>query len=96
MHGLIRLLALGSPHGLFCRFFYPTAFEGGNFYYRTSQLLTQLFNMYLVAVLCHHIHHIDRHNNRDPQFHKLGAQVEVTLNIGSIHNVENGLWAFAD
>ena len=55
----------------------------------TAEVLLDLVETDLVAVLLHDVHHVDRHHHRDTELLELGGEVEVTLKIRTIHDVQD-------
>ncbi len=45
-----------------------------------------------VAAFFHQVHHVQRHHHRDAQLQKLGGEVEVALQVGAVHHVDDGAW----
>ncbi len=64
------------------------ALECGDFHNPAAQLLREVLGVDLVPVLAHHIHHVDRHNHRNAQFHELCGQIEVAFKIGAVHDIQ--------
>ena len=56
---------------------------------RDAQQLFHLVDADGTAVTLHFIHHIEGQNHRDAQLHELHRQVEVALDIGSIHDIDD-------
>src|SRR5699024_8136123 len=50
----------------------------------------------LVPVLAHQVHHVDVHHHRDAQLDQLGGQVEVPLDVGAVHDVQDGVGLLGD
>ena len=73
----------------------PSPSRGG-LHHRAAQLTGQLLGVDLVAVLADHVHHVDGDDHRDTQLGKLGGQVEVTLQIGAVDDVEDGVGPLTD
>ena len=46
------------------------------------------------TVIPYLIHHVQCENHRNIQFHQLHGQVQVSFNIGCIHNIDDSLWMF--
>ena len=58
---------------------------------RNAQRIGQLFDMDAVAAGTDLIHHVESQNHRDVQLHQLQSQIEVALQIGGVHNVDDGV-----
>ncbi len=59
-----------------------------------SQFLTEFFRIDLVAVLADDIHHVERNDHRDADFHELGRKIKVALDIGSVDDVQDYIRLF--
>ena len=44
----------------------------------------------------HQIDHVHRHDHRQPQLDQLRGQIEISLDIDAVHNVQNGVGLFVD
>ena len=60
-----------------------------------AQLVGQLGSVDPVAVLLHHVHHVDGYDHRDAQLGQLGGEIEVALQVGAVDDVQYGVGAFA-
>ena len=56
---------------------------------RDAQHFRQTMEIDFHAPLFHHIHHIQRHDNRLSQFQKLQGEIQVSLQGGCIHHIHN-------
>ena len=54
-----------------------------------AQRLGDLLEVDLVAVLPHDVHHVDGHHHRKPKLRELRREVEVALDVGAVHDVED-------
>ncbi len=91
MGQLPGLLLLRQSHGLFrCRHA-ALALEGAHLDYLTAQGFTQLGKVDGVAVFPHQVDHVHGHYHGQAQLDQLGGKVEVPLDVGSVHNVEDGI-----
>lgn len=54
-------------------------------------MLGEEFYINVVAAGSHLIHHVEGNDHGDSQFHQLEGKIQVPLNIGGIHNVDNSL-----
>ena len=61
---------------------------------RDSQHILHLIDQNGTAVFPHLIHHIQRKNHRNIQFHQLHRQIQISLNIRRIYNVDDSFWMF--
>ena len=62
--------------------------------HRYPQHLFHLVDQNRSAVFPHLIHHIQCKHHRNIQLHQLHGQIQIPLNIGSIHNVDDSLRMF--
>ena len=90
------LAVLGSLHGGLGGLHDTGTLQGGDLHHLAAQLTGQLLGVDLVAVLADHIHHVDGDDHGDAQLGKLGGQVEVTLQIGAVDDVEDGVGPLTD
>ena len=94
MYGNRAALLFRQGNHSLCGFLYTGSLQGGDLDHLAAQLLAQLLNVDLIAVLFHHIHHVHGHQNRDAQLHQLGGQVKVTLDIRSVHDIQDRVRPF--
>ncbi len=67
------------------------ALDGCGLYDRNAELLGELLDVDHVAALLDNIHHVQRDNDRNAHFKQLGGQVQVTLDVGRIDEVHDGV-----
>ena len=79
LHGLFRCRGAALP------------LEGADLHHRAAQGLAELLPVDPVAVFSHQVHHVHRHHHRQPQLNQLSGEVEVSLNVGAVHDVQNGI-----
>ena len=72
------------------------ALQGGDLHDLAAQLTAQLLHVDLVAVLADHVHHVDGDNHGDAQLGQLGGQVQVTLQVRTVDDVQDGVGALGD
>ena len=80
--------------GLLCRLdelLGTLALDGCGLNDRNAKLLGELLDVDHVAALLNDIHHVQRDNDRDTHFKQLGGQVQVTLDVGRINEVHDGV-----
>ena len=80
--------------GLLCRLdelLGTLALDGCGLNDRNAKLLGELLDVDHVAALLDDIHHVQRDNDRDAHFKQLGGQVQVTLDVGRINEVHDGV-----
>ena len=66
-------------------------FQGAHLHHRTAQRLPQPGEVDPAAALPHQIHHVHRHHHWQSQLYELGGEVQVPLNVGAVHDVQNGV-----
>ena len=84
----------GSNRGLSC-FLDSCPFQGRYLDDLTSELFGQLCGVQLVTGLPDKVHHVDGNYNGDAQFYQLGGQIKVSLEVGSVHDVQDGIGSLA-
>ena len=94
MHGN-GLFVPGRMDSRFRRLHNACALQRGNFQHLAPQRPGQLRCIDLIAVLFHHVHHVDSHNHWNTQLHKLRGQVQVSLQICAVYNIQDPVWALA-
>ena len=75
--------------GMFDQLVNALIFGGRNGNNRNAQHFFQLVYHDGAAVGAHFVHHVQRQHHGGIQLHQLHGQVQVALNVGSIHNVDN-------
>jgi len=87
---------LGRSHSRLRRFHDALALQGGDLHDLAAQLAAQLLHVDLVAVLADNVHHVDGDDNGDAQLGQLGGQVQVTLQVRAVDDVQDGIGALVD
>ena len=87
---------LGRGHSRLRRFHDALALQGGDLHDLAAQLAAQLLHVDLVAVLADNVHHVDGDDNGDAQLGQLGGQVQVTLQVRAVDDVQDGIGALVD
>ena len=90
------LAVLGSVNGGLGGLHDAGLLQSGDLDHLAAQLTGQLIGVDLVAVLLHHVHHVDGHHNGDAQLGKLRGQVQVPLQVGAVDDVQDGIGPLAD
>ena len=95
--GVLRngLAVLGGINGSLGGGHNAGTLQGRDLYNLAAQLAGKLFYIDLIAVLLHDVHHIDGNDDRDAKLGQLGGQVQVTLQVGTINDVQDGIGALA-
>ena len=88
------MTVLRESHSLFSRIRDSVALKSGNFNYVAAKLLCEGFRVDPIPVFLHNIHHIDSHDNRNSQLHQLCGQIEVSLQVCSVNNIDDGIRPF--
>ncbi len=68
---------------------HAAALKGGGFHHRAAQMARELGHVDGVAVLLHEIHHVQSQNHRNAQVDDLGGEIQVTFQIGGVHQVDD-------
>ena len=89
-------LAAGGVHRLIQQFRYALALHGADGHHRNTQASAQLLHVDGAAVGTHLVHHIQRQHHRHPQLQKLQRQVEISLDVGSVHNIDDAVGLFLE
>ena len=86
-----RLVCIGRRclYRGFCRLFDAGSFQRGDLDDFTAHLLAEFVCVDLVALFSHNVHHIDGHDDRNPQLYQLCGQVKVTLQIRAVYNIQD-------
>ena len=87
---------LGRSHSRLRRFHDALALQGGDLHDLAAQLAAQLLHVDLVAVLADNVHHVDGDDNGDAQLGQLSGQVQVTLQVRAVDDVQDGIGALVD
>ena len=90
------LVGLGRGYGPLGGGHAALALQGAHLHHLAAQGLAQLLEVDLVAVLPHQIYHVDRHYHGQAQLDELGGQVQVALDVGAVHDVEDGVRLLID
>ena len=90
------LCALRRGDGCFCRIHDTVALESGDHDDFAAELAGEFFHADLIAVFLHDIHHVDGHNHRNTQFCQLGRQVEVSLQVRTVYDVQDRIRTLTD
>ena len=93
---LAGLALLGGGDGHLSGLLAALVLQGGDLDGLAAQLLGQLVQVDLVAVLADEVDHIDGHDHGDAQLDQLGGQIEVALDVGAIDDVEDGVGLLVD
>ncbi len=90
--GRLTVAALGSQCGsIFSSLDTAFALQCRGFNHFALECFAQLLHVDLVTVLAGDIDHVQCHDHGDAQLSQLGGQVQVTLDVGSVNNVQDGV-----
>ena len=70
--------------------------QGGNLHNLAAQLTGQVRCIQLIAVLFHHVHHVDGHHHGNAKLYQLRRQVEVALQVGAVDDVQDRVGPLID
>ena len=91
-----RLCIVCCIDGCLCCFHDTVALQRGDIYYFTAELTGELRKIDLIPVFLDDIHHVDRYNDRDTKLCQLCGQVEVSLEVRTIDDVQDRIRSLAD
>ena len=83
------LLVLGHMDGVLHQLFNAFILKRRDGDDRNAQHLLHLVDTDGTAVFPHLVHHIERQNHGNVQLHELHGEVEIALNVGGVHNVDD-------
>ena len=78
-------------HRMTYKLVYAFVFRSRNRNDGDAEQSLHIIDTYRSAVTPHLIHHVDGQNHRHIQLYKLHGQIQVTLDIGSVHYVNDAL-----
>ena len=87
----LSLGALGGPHTALGGLHAALVFQGAHLHHVAAQGLAQLFQIDFIPVFAHQVNHVHGNHHGDAQLDELGGQVQVALDVGAVHNVQNGI-----
>ena len=79
-----------------CRFHDARALERGNLNNFAAKLTGKLCGIDLIAALADNIDHVDCNDHRNAELRKLRRQIQVSLKVGAVDDVQNRVGSFAD
>ena len=82
-------LILGHMQRMTRQFIHTLVFGCGNGDHRDTQHGLHLINADRPAIAPYLVHHIQRQHHRNIQLQQLHGQIQVALNIGGIHNIDD-------
>ena len=96
MYDLLCLFCTCSLHCCLCSFLDSGTFQCGNLNHLTSKYLRQFVDEDLVTVFLDNVHHVDCHHHRNTKFCQLSGKIQVTLQVGSVYNVQDCIRALVN
>ena len=85
------LLELSHVHGMFDELVDTLVLHRTDSDNRYAQNLFHKVDADSTSIAFYLVHHVQRQHHWDTKFHKLHRQIEVSLDIGSIHYVDDGM-----
>ncbi|CDD53729.1 putative uncharacterized protein [Ruminococcus sp. CAG:379] len=83
------LLVLGNVERMVDQLVNALILGGRNGHHRHPQCLLHFIDEDGTAILPHLVHHIQRHHHGNIQLQQLHGQVQIPLNVGSVHNIDD-------
>ena len=90
------LRALRCLDGSLGDFVYAVALQRGDLDDPAADLAAQFLYVDGIAVLADQVHHVQGDDHGNAQFDELGRQVQVALQVRSVHDVQDNVGAFFD
>ena len=85
------LLVLGRAQGVLYQFVNALVLRGGNGHHRHAKLCLQPVHVHGVAVCAHLVHHVQRNHHGNAQLNQLHGKVQIALDVGGVHNVDDAV-----
>ena len=89
MYDLLCFVSLCSLNCRFSSLFYSSTFQCRDLNDLASKYFAEFVNKDLVTVFLNNVHHVDRHDNRDSKLQQLCGQIQVSLKVSSVYNVQD-------
>ena len=90
------LLGFCKSNCFFSGFLDAGSLQRGNLHNLAAQFLFQFIDMDLITGFFNQIHHIDSHDHRNAKLHDLCGQIQVTLDIGTVNDIDDSIGSFMD
>ena len=84
----------GHPHGMLDQLVDALVAGGRDGHHRDAQRRLQMVHMDGVAVGAHLVHHVEGQHHGNAQLDELHGEIEVALDVGGVHNVDDALRLF--
>ena len=92
IHPTVSLTQTRDAHGVLGQLLHPLVFRRRGWNDRHLKDFFHLINQHRTAVSRHLIHHVQGDDDGNVQLQQLHGEVQVSLNIGSIDDVDNRRW----
>ncbi len=89
VRSLAHRRALCSGNDRICDSIDTVGFQCAHLENSAAELLRQLCSVNGIAVLRYNIHHVDGDDGRDAELQQLGGQIEITLDIRAVHDIQD-------
>ena len=77
-------------------FFKTGLLERGDLDDGNAEAFLEFFLVDLIAVLLYRVHHVERDDHRNVDFHNLSCQIQVTLEVGCVDDVDDAVGLFVE
>ena len=84
-------LIFGDVQGVLHQFVHALIAGGGNGHHGHAQHGLHGVDVHRAAVAVHFVHHVQGHHRGDAHLQHLHGQVQVALDVGGVHDVDDGL-----
>ena len=91
---LREMTLLRSLHGSVHQLLHTLVFHCADRHHRDAQRLRQRLDVHRAAVAAHLVHHVQRQHHRRLQLHELQRQIQVTLDVRRVDDVDNAVRLF--
>ena len=89
IQALWQLLVLRYLYGAAQKLAYALAGVGGDGDNRHGQRILHCLDVDAAATACELVHHVEGKYHRNTEFHQLHGKIKISLNIGSIYNIND-------
>ena len=86
------LLISGNMYGMVDQLPDTFVFGGGNGNNRNTQKGLHTVDVNGTVIVGDFIHHVERHDHGNMHFQKLHGQIQISLNVGGVYDIDDGLW----
>ncbi len=85
---------LGGRDGCLCGSFGSLPLQSGDFDHFASKLTAEFRHVDVVALPADQVHHVQGDHHRDANLHQLCGEIEVSLQVGGIDDIQDDIRAF--